>query len=319
MSQLVSVIVPVYNGAKYLSSLVSNLSEQSYSRFEVILVDDGSQDESLSLMKDLSTKNLSLDVKVVAIEHSGLSAARNHGIKNSSGKLISFLDCDDRWSPDKLQKQVDAIQLHNVDAVICDVVYIQDGKEYKNHMKNSKVRVDNPKDLLDGSFTVFGGGSNVMCKAELFDMCGGFDENLPFGEDFDLWLRITEKASMLQLDYSGVKISVRPDSMQRIETSNVRIAIMKSRLTIYSKWFQIFDSGVITNFINECLDSLINKFRARQLHEFIVTAAIWVVFFLKWIFYKRKSSIRRAYLFLESALRVFQNRKNKRALFAKSH
>ena len=102
MNDLVSIVIPVYNAEKCISDTMASIRSQSYSNWEVIMVDDGSTDRSLDIMKSID------DANVKVLENGGGSAAlaRNKGIEAASGRYIAFLDADDLWSPDKLEKQI---------------------------------------------------------------------------------------------------------------------------------------------------------------------------------------------------------------------
>ena len=101
MNNLVSVIIPNYNGSEYIRECLESVFEQDYNNLEVIVVDDGSKDSSLEVLSGFSER-----IKVISQPNLGSSAARNAGILASSGDLIAFLDSDDYWLPTKISKQV---------------------------------------------------------------------------------------------------------------------------------------------------------------------------------------------------------------------
>lgn len=109
MNDLVSVVIPVYNAEKCISDTIASIRSQTYTNWEVIMVDDGSTDRSLDLMKALACEN------IIVIEGGGGSAAlaRNKGIMAASGRYIAFLDADDLWDPTKLEKQIDLMTKEN--------------------------------------------------------------------------------------------------------------------------------------------------------------------------------------------------------------
>lgn len=105
MNDLVSIVIPVHNAEKFISDTVASVKSQTYKNWELILVDDGSKDNSLKLLKDYE-ENLE-NVKVIHIEKSvGAARARNEGNKAASGRYITFLDADDLWDPEKLERQI---------------------------------------------------------------------------------------------------------------------------------------------------------------------------------------------------------------------
>lgn len=183
----VSVIIPTYNRAKKVCRAISSVLNQTYEDFELIVIDDGSDDhtrESVSRFKD----------NIVMINHSqnmGVSAARNSGIAIAGGKFIAFLDSDDQWMPEKLEVQIDFFR-ENPGAVACQTgeIWIRNGKRVnpKNrHLKPSG-------DIFEPSLELcLVSPSAVMLKRSLLDEVGLFDESFPVCEDYDLWLRISKK------------------------------------------------------------------------------------------------------------------------------
>ncbi len=103
---LVSVIIPVYNGEAYLAEAVESIHRQNYEPIEIIIVDDGSTDETANIVKSYN------NMRYIYQPNQGVAAARNFGIENSRGKLIAFLDADDCWAPNKLNIQVDCMLRH---------------------------------------------------------------------------------------------------------------------------------------------------------------------------------------------------------------
>lgn len=179
----VSVIIPTYNRAWILKKAIDSVLSQNFKNFELIVVDDGSTDDTQDLLKDYQEK-----VYVIHQENRGVSAARNKGIKKASGDLIAFLDSDDAWLPEKLSIQVDFFKTRP-DALICQTeeIWIRNGKRVnpkKKHKKPSGMIFEPSLALCLVS------PSAVMMRKSLFEKIGLFDENLPACEDYDLWLRI---------------------------------------------------------------------------------------------------------------------------------
>lgn len=107
MNNTVSVVVPVYNASKCISDTIMSVKNQSYSDFELILVDDGSTDNTVEIMKEYECENIHVLSNTMG---KGAADARNCGISKASGRYIAFLDADDMWLPDKLSKQIDFMQ-----------------------------------------------------------------------------------------------------------------------------------------------------------------------------------------------------------------
>lgn len=180
----VSIIIPTFNRAEKVVRAISSVVEQTFADFEIIVVDDGSEDNTEQTVAQFGER-------LVYIAHPsnlGVSAARNTGIKKSRTPLIAFLDSDDRWLPEKLAVQVAFFNNHP-QAVACQTeeTWIRKGKRVnpkKKHLKPSG-------DIFEPSLKLcLVSPSAVMLKRSLLEEVGLFDEDLPACEDYDLWLRI---------------------------------------------------------------------------------------------------------------------------------
>lgn len=181
---LVSVIIPTYNRAWIISEAIDSVLTQDYPNFELIIVDDGSTDETRAVLDKYRDK-----VNVIYQENHGVSAARNTGILQSNGEYIAFLDSDDLWEDKKLSCQVDFF-VENPDALICQTeeIWIRNGKRV-----NPKVKHKKPSGMIfePSLHLCLVSPSAVMIKKTLLEDIGLFDESLLSCEDYDLWLRIS--------------------------------------------------------------------------------------------------------------------------------
>jgi glycosyltransferase involved in cell wall biosynthesis len=181
---LVSVIIPSYNRAHLLERAINSVLRQTFTEFELIFVDDGSTDSTPDVMRKFQDRLIE-----IRQEHAGVSAARNAGIQHSSGQLLAFLDSDDEWYPDKLNRQVG---MYNEESLffIChtDETWMRNGKEVRQKKIHAKQGGRFFKRALERCLI---SPSSVIIARSLFDRIGYFDESLPAGEDYDLWLRIT--------------------------------------------------------------------------------------------------------------------------------
>ena len=114
---LISIIIPVYNSEKYLATALESAKNQTYQNIEIILVDDGSTDNSITILEKYALSDNR--IKIISQTNQGISAARNAGIKMATGKYITFLDSDDFLSRDAIEKMVTAIENNYVDFVVC--------------------------------------------------------------------------------------------------------------------------------------------------------------------------------------------------------
>ena len=181
---LVSVIIPTHNRGWVLSEAIDSVLAQDFQDYELIVVDDGSTDDTREILDTYGR-----DIIVLHQTNKGVSAARNQGIAQAGGQLLAFLDSDDIWLPRKLSQQVDFFKLHP-DAVInqTEEIWIRNDVRVNpkdRHRKPSGMIFERSLGLCLVS------PSAVMIKKTLFDAVGVFDENLPACEDYDLWLRIS--------------------------------------------------------------------------------------------------------------------------------
>ena len=180
----VSVIIPTYNRGWILKEAIDSVLTQDYKDFELIVVDDGSTDNTSEILASYGN-----GIRVLFQENKGVSAARNRGIAEASGQFIAFIDSDDLWLPQKLSTQVEFFN-QTPDALICQTeeVWIRKGKRV-----NPKMRHKKPSGMIfEPSLELcLVSPSAVMIRRVLFDRVGEFDVTLPACEDYDLWLRIS--------------------------------------------------------------------------------------------------------------------------------
>ena len=194
----VSVIIPTYNRKHTLKRAIQSVYIQSLPPFEIIVVDDGSNDGTKEWVKQKYP-----DIKYIYQKNSGVSSARNKGIKIARGDWIALLDSDDEWLPNKLNEQINRIKL-NLDVKILhsNEIWIRNGvrvNQMKKHKKFGGYIFEKCLDMCRIS------PSSVMLKKAIFNDIGTFDESLKVCEDYDLWLRITSKYPVCFLDIPLIK------------------------------------------------------------------------------------------------------------------
>ncbi|VAX28600.1 hypothetical protein MNBD_NITROSPINAE05-786 [hydrothermal vent metagenome] len=186
MKPVVTVIIPTYNRADFLKEAIQSVVSQTFTDYELIVVDDGSSDHTKDVVREFS------DIRLVACsENSGVSHARNLGINLARGRYICFLDSDDLWIENKLKTQIHWMEAH-ADCQVCytDEIWIRKGVRVNPMNKHRKYSGDIfPRSL---SLCIVS-PSSVLMRSSLFDEVGLFDEGLPACEDYDLWLRISRK------------------------------------------------------------------------------------------------------------------------------
>lgn len=195
-----SIIIPLYNKALYIENAILSVLSQTFQAFELIIVDDGSKDNSSKIVVELITQqNKDVKEKIIFVkkENEGVSATRNFGICLTKWDYIAFLDADDWWAPDYLQSMKSLIEEYP-DAGIYGSSYFK----VKNNQYIPGVIGVEPgfNDGLINYFKVYSKtlwmplwtGATII-KKDIFDKLGGFNPRLKLGEDFDLWVRVAAR------------------------------------------------------------------------------------------------------------------------------
>ncbi len=185
MYNLVSVIIATYNRSHYLPEAIESVLNQTYKDFEIIVVDDGSTDETRTVVKRYGKR-----VGYIYQENAGVLSARNTGIKNSKGVFLAFLDDDDLWLERMLERTVETLEKSGEDVGVAyvDCRYFKESE--RNKLINKGMRHysgDVFDELLKANFMPI---NTVLIKKECIDKVGGFDETIEGYEDWDLLLRI---------------------------------------------------------------------------------------------------------------------------------
>ena len=184
MPPFFSVIIPTYNRRDFLKTSLDSVLNQTFKDFEVIVVDDGSTDHTITLLSEYRGSG----VNYLFTSHNGVSHARNSGIKVSRGEYVAFLDSDDRWEERKLEithryiKEYPEIKIFHTDEI-----WYRKGK-----ILNQKEKHKRPDGYVYPECLALCciGMSTSVVKRSLFEETGLFDEDLPACEDYDLWLRV---------------------------------------------------------------------------------------------------------------------------------
>ena len=234
MKPEVSVIIPTFNRAAFLKSAIKSALHQTYDDIEIIVVDDNSSAPVHDVIKKLQ------DTRIKYIRHKhnfGVSVARNTGIKASKGKYIAFLDDDDEWLPEKLEKQVEIIKKSS--EKVCGIYsnfFIIDNFKKKTTDINPKIKVKR-----GNLFKQFALGnpihtSTVFIKKKCIKEIGLFDETISYMEDRDLWIRLAAKWDFEYIDQPLIKILVhqKPKLSENIENQ------IKGRKKIIERYDYLF-------------------------------------------------------------------------------
>ena len=188
----VSVVIPTYNAARYVGQAVDSVLAQTFRDVEVIVVDDGSTDDTANLIRELGPP-----VRYLHQENQGVSVARNRGLAESTGRYVAFLDADDTWLPGKLAKQLEALAA-GADRLSYTAGFVTDAD-----LNILEVRRPGPVTrevlLMEGNLMGVG-ASTVLCERALFSGAGEFDPSLSQCADWDMWIRLAALTGFAYVD-----------------------------------------------------------------------------------------------------------------------
>ena len=220
---VVSVVIPTYNRGQLIADAINSVLAQTYKNIEIIVVDDGSTDET----RELIVSNYPM-VKYIYQENQGVSAARNTGIQNASGDFIAFLDSDDIWLPQKLEIQMEVFRKD-------PAVIMVAGRRVKIKLNDPLpiAPISNKTNTVSFSQLLMGKHiptPSVVIRRQILKRIGGVKTNLSTGEDWDLWLRLTGSGKIVEVDCPVVVVR------------EVSHSLSKNRFEIYKNNIHIFDS-----------------------------------------------------------------------------
>lgn len=192
----ISVIIPAYNAERTILETIKSVQEQTFSDFEIILINDGSKDKTAEIVQGIKDDR----IKIFSYENGGLPTARNRGISHAAGEFIAFLDADDLWTPDKLELQLNLLKQHPEAGVAyswtCFMEMDEQGKvaSFLPSPPYSFTGNVYPR-LLVSDFVH--SGSNTLVRRQAIESVGEFDTTLLSCEDWDYWLRLSKHWSFV--------------------------------------------------------------------------------------------------------------------------
>ena len=202
-----SVVIPLYNKELSIQNTIQSVLEQTYQDFEIIVIDDGSSDNSAKQVRGIQDSR----IKLVQQENKGVSAARNLGIKESKFEWIALLDGDDLWEPNHLEEITKMMREFPEEKVYVTSFKYSDNRSFFKHTRNSPIfKIENYfKEALSEPLIWT---SIVVFHKSCFYTVGGFNELLSRGEDLDLWARLSKKYTIIK--------SSEVTAVYRIEAEN---------------------------------------------------------------------------------------------------
>lgn len=253
MQPKVSIVIPVYNGSNYMREAIDSALNQTYKNIEVIVVNDGSTDNTEEIALSYGTR-----IRYYKKENGGVSSALNLGIKEMQGDFFSWLSHDDVYYPDKIASQVRTISRMSDKKciVICDSEYIDKNSKLLAKKSRSSILPDNVVIswdqglhhlLLNGSFN----GCALLIPKEAFERCGLFDESLRFNQDGLMWIKLFfERYSIVRVSQICVKNRIHKDQ------------VMQQRQDLFHK-----ECDVVSTYLIPQLCQITNK-KNRFLYEY---------------------------------------------------
>jgi len=246
----VSVVIPVYNGERFLHESLQSVFAQTFQDFELICVDDGSTDHSADLLKQYGQR-----IRIVRQENAGQSAARNAGVALAKGQYIGFLDQDDLWYPSKLGTQVAVLDAHpDVVLVHCNYDRIDGSGQMllqgAGLIERASALASSMGQLI-GEALIF--PSAMMIRKNGYDRAGGFYHGLQGFEDFDLIARLKEQGKFVMLEETGMAYRLHGSGFTRAGG----IHVIRSRETFLRRMQALYDGdrtkkAIVQHMLGDC-------------------------------------------------------------------
>lgn len=263
---LVSIIIPAYNAELYIEKAINSILNQSYQNFEIIVTNDGSTDSTESVISQYSDSR----IHTISQTNGGMSSARNAGLRAATGEFISFLDSDDYWLPEKLEKQVALIQ-DNPDLGFCSTqtrVETPTG-EFVNDWLCPVINISTLHTIMSESASIAGSASSVLVRKAVQRKAGFFDESLTGLEDTDMWIRFAAISNYCCIPETLTVILKRPNSVSR-SLNNMR----NSGLEVLQKNKHLLDQKSQKQFWRSAYASMLCDYAKWEARSGLKTSAI---------------------------------------------
>ncbi|MFM8283496.1 MAG: glycosyltransferase family 2 protein [Planctomycetaceae bacterium] len=215
-----TVIMPAFNAERYIHDAISSVQAQTYANHELLIIDDGSTDQTCSIVANASERDRR--IRLITGTHQGVSRARNRGLDEARGRWISFLDADDLWQPNRLARHIDILSSLSDVSVVCGQVLVFEslGRDCEPSSNSDHV-------TLLGAYL-----SAATFQRSAIELIGRFDTTLEASEDLDFFLRVHEAGLLFHIDHAVALLHRRHQSnMTRdihFTNQNVMRALAKS-------------------------------------------------------------------------------------------
>lgn len=248
----ISVVVPLYNKEKSIEETLQSVLAQTYTDYELIVVDDGSTDNSLKVVHSfVNSFTHSSVIKIIHKENGGVSSARNRGIKEAKGEYIALLDGDDLWEPTFLEEQVKLIHEFPQAAMWgVNTAFIKNGKCWKWEQGMGEGFRGYVENYFGTSHNDLFCSSSVVIRKKIFENVGYFDERISSSEDLDMWYRVILKYPVVF--YDKVLVYYNQDAENRVAyDTDVRFPLTKDIKYYFDKFSGEFEhNSVFSRFMN---------------------------------------------------------------------
>ncbi|MBD2167457.1 glycosyltransferase [Calothrix membranacea FACHB-236] len=224
---LISVIIPAFNSEKTIKKTIESVLQQTFTDFEVIIINDGSSDSTLEIVQKINDSRIT----VYSFDNAGANVSRNRGLYYAKGEFVSFLDADDMWSLDKLESQLKLLQIHPESSVAYSWTnYIDDKSQFLRRGSYIVATGNVYPNILLVNFLE--NGSNPLIRKQALNVIGGFDESLGACQDWDIYLRLATNYQFVCVSSPQILYRVTPSSL----SSNV-MQLENACLTVIEKAF----------------------------------------------------------------------------------
>ena len=258
----ISIVIPTYNRCELLKRAINSVLDQTINVREIIIVDNGSTDNTYEMISSLFP-----EITYIYENRKGVSIARNVGIKNCDSTWIAFLDSDDAWEPQKLEKQ---LFFSNNNTKKYRVIHTNEIWYKNNKFQNQlKKHEKSGGDIFEKSLQLCCiSPSSAFIKKEVFDDYGFFDESLEVCEDYDMWIRITSKEEVGFLDNPlVVKYGGHDDQLSKKYWGMDRFRIKSLEKNLKNNWFTADQKKSVFNVLIKKLSIISNGAKKRNNEE----------------------------------------------------
>lgn len=262
-SDLVSVVIPMFNSERWIRQTLVSVFEQDYGFFEVLLINDGSTDHSLRNVKQVISEYPDINLQIIDIPNSGVSFARNVGIRHSKGKYVALLDSDDIWHPTKLSRQVNFLKGHeNCVGVLTDF-FISFSDEFSDELKNVRLISNKDSNSMGQNWLTLEGNGALLSSTVLIDRSSfiefpSFDSELKSTADLFIYLQLISKGEIGQINLPLVQYRQHKNQMH-LNPDNLRSEYPLLLSKLESLNFQFDRNRIMANVSAMC--SVLNLFQ----------------------------------------------------------